>query len=130
MTVSFEEYKQSLDNYVTQRGHTFVPFQYPISRYDLYYSYIRGDTQWAQERSYGMSKEEMIAKLYEESILGVPYDVSYNIIHIGDEVVTKFGLIGVVERISPKRYITLKIKGSDRITKRKAEVLVVLPRRE
>lgn len=130
MTVSFEEYKQSLDNYVTQREHTFVPFQYPISRYDLYYSYIRGDTQWAQERSYGMSKEEMIAKLYEESILGVPYDVSYNIIHIGDEVVTKFGLIGIVERISPKRYITLKIKGSDRITKRKAEVLVVLPRRE
>lgn len=27
MTVSFEEYRQALDNYVTHRNHTFVPFQ-------------------------------------------------------------------------------------------------------
>ena len=131
MTVSFEEYRQALDNYVThRRSRTFVHFQYPISRYDLCYSYIGRDTQWAQERTHGMSKDEMVTKLYEESILGIPYDVAYNVICIGDEVVTKLGLIGMVERISPKRYVTLKVKGSNRITKRKADALVVLPRRE
>lgn len=121
--ITFEEFKEIYQRAKDSNFTRSREFN-ELTGYNELHGFLTYPNDYTIERSKGLTEEEALILLYKKSILNEPLDSVYTKLSEGDTVLTKYGMLGKIIKISPKGYLTIVLKGSDRIVKRKSDVVV------
>lgn len=125
--MSYEDFQREFYNFAERTDNVYW-WQHPFKSLIKYRAdilcCIGNDSQYALERLFGKTLDQICKYLYDINFSHIPLDLIFTRISIDDKVITRNGLIGTVTNISSKGYLTIEILGSQRRIKRRPETVI------
>lgn len=110
--MTFEEYKNNFENFLTGTGQVWLDSFYTTNRN---FRHILIDMKFRRQTSkrfQGFSQEELIILLYKSNILKEPLDKTFTKLEVNDSVITSTGYLCTVTEIMPSGRVKIRPKNS------------------
>lgn len=110
--MTFEEYKNRFENFLTDTGQVWLDSFYKDNKN---FRHILIDMKFHQETSkkfQGFSQEELIILLYKSNILKEPLDKTFTKLEVNDSVITSTGVVYTVTQIMPSGRVKIQPRNS------------------
>ena len=122
--MTFEEYKNRFENFLTDTGQVWSDPFYTNNRN---FRHILIDMKFHRETSkrfQGFSQEELVILLYKSNILKEPLDKTFTKLEVNDSVIISTGVVSTVIQIMPSGIVKIQPRNSLKIKTTLSSTLV------
>lgn len=109
--MTFEEYKQRFQEYVTDTGLSWSHTFYQQNRNFRSILFDMKNHRETSKRFQGLSQDELLVLLYKANVLKEPLDKTFTRLQVNDTVITALGSLYTITHIMPSSRVKIRLKG-------------------